>query len=109
MTDDSIETYYDPLTDSDREQLAERAERYRDQLADQGFEVAVAEDDRGFFGGVLVIDDETGRFGFLDADGSVNWLSGDVGGIGALSSAVVQNPSEALEQEVADLENADVE
>lgn len=110
MTDDSsFERYYDRLTDSHREQLEERMERYREQLEDRGYEVALAEGEGGFFAGVLVIDDENGRYGFLEDTGSVSWISGDVGGIGALGSAVVQNPNERLDQEIDGLENADVE
>jgi hypothetical protein len=110
MTDDtSFEQYYDRLTSDQREQLEERLERHREQLEAQGYEVTIAEAEGGFFAGVLVIDDENGRFGFLESTGSVSWISGDVGGIGALGSAVVQNPNERLEQEIEGLENADVE
>lgn len=97
MTDDPpLETYFDPLTPGDRAQLEERMERYRDQLEAEGYDVAIADGEHGFFSGVLVIDDERGRFGFLDDDGSVNWFTGGLGGVGALGSAVVQNPTEEL-------------
>ncbi|MFC6989817.1 hypothetical protein ACFQJD_15935 [Haloplanus sp. GCM10025708] len=112
MTDESssLDNYFDRLTNEDREQLTERMERYGEQLRDQGFEVALAEAENQFFAGVLVIDDENGRFGFLEADGSVSWIDGGrVGGIGALGSAVAQNPTDALETTVEGLENADVE
>lgn len=111
MTGDNpnLGKYYDELTNSDRKRLEERKERYRDQLEEQGYEVAIAEGDQGFFAGVLVIDDENGRFGFLESTGSVAWITGDAGGIGALGSAVVQNPSEELQQEAEGLENVDVE
>lgn len=109
MTDDhAFERYYDRLTSDQRERLAERMERHREHLEAQGYEVALAEGEGNFFAGVLVIDDENGRFGFLEEDGGVSWITGG-GGIGALGSAVVQNPNERLERQVDGLENADVE
>lgn len=97
MTDDQpLDTYFEPLTPSDRAQLEERMDQYRDQLEAEGYDVATADGERGFFADVLVIDDERGRFGFLDADGSVRWLTGGLRGVGALGGAVVQNPTEQL-------------
>lgn len=84
-------------------------EAYRSQLESQGFEVAIAEGDQGFFAGVLVIDDDAGRFGFLESDGSVTWLTGDNQGIGALGSAVAQNPTDELDQDVDGLENVEID
>lgn len=110
MTDDQpIDRYFDRLTEEDRKRLEERLERYREQLEEQGYEATVAEGTNGFFAGVLVIDEAAGRFGFLESNGSVSWISGDVGGIGALGSAVVQNPTEELDGATDDLENVDVE
>lgn len=107
--DTPIESYFNRLGSDDRARLEERMERYRDQLESQGYEVTLAEGGGGFFAGVLVIDDERGRFGFLESTGSVSWISGDVGGLGALGSAIAQNPSEKLESEVEGLENVEVE
>jgi hypothetical protein len=107
--DTPVETYFNRLSSDDRERLEERMERYRDQLESQGYEVTIAEGQGGFFAGVLVIDDRRGRFGFLESTGNVRWITGDVGGIGALGAAVAQNPSEKLESEVEGLENVDVE
>lgn len=101
--------YFRPLTPADRARLEERLEQYRPQLEAQGFDVALAEGEHGLFAGVLVIDRDDGRFGFLEPDGSVAWLSGGVGGIGSLGSAVVQRATEALANEVEGLDNADVE
>jgi len=111
MTDDDapLGTYFDRLTSDDRAQLEERMERYRDQLEAQGYEVTIAEGGGGFFAGVLVIDDENGRFGFLESTGNVSWIGGNVGGIGALGGAVAQNPSEELRSQVEGLENVDVD
>ncbi|WP_167880009.1 hypothetical protein [Halorhabdus rudnickae] len=58
---------------------------------------------------MLVIDNENGRFGFLEAGGSVNCLGGDIGGIGALGSAIVQNPDDALQERADGLANVDIE
>lgn len=107
--DTPLDTYFDPLSQRERGQLQERKDRYQEQLEAQGYEVSVAEGEHGFFAGVLVIDEDEGRFGFLEDDGSVTWITGGVGGIGALGSAVFQNQSAALEQQVEGLENADVE
>lgn len=110
MTDSSnIQNYFRPLTSTDKQTLDRRLEQYRDQLEAQGYEATVAHGENGFFAGVLVIDDEHGRYGFLEPDGSVSWLSGDFGGIGALGSAVAQNPTDELQQEIDGLENADIE
>jgi len=107
--DPSLGQYFNPLRHADREQLEERLDRYRDQLEAQGYEVTIAEGEQGFFAGVLVIDDEQGRFGFLEDTGTVNWLTGDVGGIGALGAAIAQRPSETLQTQVEDAKNADIE
>lgn len=111
MTDNdtSLDRYFDRLTEADRERLERRLERYREQLEEQGYEVTIAEGTNGFFAGVLVIDDAAGRFGFLESDGSISWITGDIGGIGALGSAVVQNPTRELEGRSEGLENADLE
>lgn len=110
MTDSSeLRKYFRPLTGTDKQTLQRRLEKYREQLEAQGYEVTIAHGENGFFAGVLVIDDQNGRFGFLEADGSVSWLGGGLGGIGALGSAVAQNPTDALEQDIDGLENADVE
>ncbi|MFC3958629.1 hypothetical protein [Halovivax cerinus] len=105
----NLGTYFEQLTMSDRAELETRLERYRDQLEAQGYEATVAEGENGFFAGVLVIDDEGGRFGFLEPDGSVTWIGGDNEGIGALGTAVAQNPTEELAQDPDGLENVDVE
>lgn len=107
--DTSLEAHFNRLKADDRAQLEERMERYRDQLEAQGYELTIAEGEGGFFAGVLVIDEETGRFGFLESTGSVTWITGDLGGIGALGSAVAQNPSEKLESDIDGLENVNVE
>jgi hypothetical protein len=110
MTDDTpLDTYFEQLTAADRAQLEERMERHRDRLESQGYEVAIADGEHGFFAGVLVIDDDAGRFGFLDASGNVNWLTDGATGFGALGNAVVQNPSERLQSQVDGLDNVDVE
>lgn len=101
--------YFTPLTPIDRRALEARLEEYRPHLEAQGYEVTIAEGERGLFAGVLVIDDERGRFGFLEANGSVTWLTGTVGGIGSLGTAVAQRPTEALQNEVDGLDYADVE
>jgi hypothetical protein len=108
--DRTLERYFNQLTNEDREQLRERMDRYRSQLENQGYEVALAEGENSFFAGVLVIDRDNGRFGFLEPDGSVAWISGgQIGGIGALGSAVAQNHTDALESQTEGLENVDVE
>ncbi|AGB16595.1 hypothetical protein Halru_2001 [Halovivax ruber XH-70] len=104
----NLGTYFETLTMSDRADLETRLERYRDQLADQGYEATIAEGEDGFFAGVLVIDDDGGRFGFLEPDGSISWIGGENGGIGALGTAVAQNPTEELEPETDGLDNVDV-
>lgn len=105
----SLQEYFNPLTTTDKQALERRLEEHRDRLESQGFEVAVAEAENGFFAAVLVIDDRTDRFGFLEPDGSVAWIAGQEQGIGALGSAVLQNPTEKLEQDVDGLENAEIE
>lgn len=111
MTDDqSIDRYFDRLSKADRERLEQRLEQYRDQLEQHGYEATIAEGANGFFAGVLVIDDQAGRFGFLESNGSISWITGDVGGIGALGSAVVQNPTDELDSTDGSIgENVDVE
>ena len=111
MTDvpSPLAKYFRSLTPADRARLEERLEQYRPQLEDQGYDAAIAEGEHGLFAGVLVIDRSDGRFGFLEADGSVTWLTGGAGGIGALGSAVAQRPTEALENEVEGLDHTDVE
>ena len=104
-----LRKYFNPLTRTDRRVLEKRLEEYRDQLEPQGYELAIAEGNQGFFAGVLVIDDDAGRFGFLEADGSVTWLTADNQGIGALGTAVLQNHTDELDQEVDGLENAEIE
>lgn len=56
-----------------------------------------------------VIDGVGGRFGFLEKDGSVNWLGGNVGDIGSLAAAIVQRPTEVLANEIDGLDPVDVE
>jgi hypothetical protein len=111
MNDDdpNLNKYFNRLTREDRSALEHRIEQYGDQLRDQGYEVSIAEGTDGFFAGVLVIDSDRGRFGFLEANGSVSWLSDGAGGIGSLGSAVVQRPTEELDPDVEGLENADIE
>lgn len=111
MTDDTppFGKYFHSLDSATEEQLEERKERYQEQLEQQGYEVTIANGTRGFFAGVLVIDEANGRFGFLEETGSVTWITGQLNDIGSLGSAVAQNPTEELEQSVEGLENADVE
>jgi hypothetical protein len=113
MTDDDLDTYFDPLTNSDRAALERRLERHRDRLEAEGYELAIADGEHGLFAGVLVIDRDQGRFGFLEPSGEVAWLGGGLGGIGALGTAVAQNPTDRLEEQldpdVEGLENADIE
>lgn len=114
MTDDQeLRTYFDPLTNSDRAALERRRDQYREQLEAEGYELAIAEGEHGLFAGVLVIDEEGGRVGFLQPDGTVAWLSGALDGIGALGPAIAQNPTRQLTDElnpdVEGLENADLE
>ncbi|MFB6162578.1 MAG: hypothetical protein ABEJ86_03940 [Halococcoides sp.] len=111
MTDssDGIDEYYDPLTNEEHSELEHRLETHRDRLEAEGYEVTIAEGDEGFFAGVLVIDDEQGRFGFLDESGSIEWVKGNVGGVGALGHAIAQNPGEKLESAVDGLDAVDVE
>ena len=103
-----LRTYFNPLTPADKRRLSRRLDEYRDQLEAQGFDVALAEGENGLFAGVLVIDNDQGRFGFLEEDGSINWLGGDQG-IGALGSAIAQNPTGELNQNIEALENVDIE
>jgi len=104
-----LRKYFNPLRSIDRRELERRAERYRDRFEDAGYEVAVAESQDGFFAGVLVIDETNGRHGFLEADGSVAWITADETGVGALGSAVAQNPTEELQPDDGGLEDVDVE
>ena len=94
MTDSGnpVRTHFSPLTTHQRTELRARMERYRAQLEDNGYDVAIAEGSNGFFAGVLVSDEERGRVGFLEENGAVTWLDGSAGGVGALSSAIAQNP-----------------
>lgn len=109
-TDDPpLSKYFDALDSSTEDTLENRMKRYRPQLEQEGYRVTLARGTKGFFAGVLVIDEERGRFGFLEENGSVTWISGTMGGIGALGSAVAQNPTDELEQSVDGLENANVE
>lgn len=101
--------YFNPLTSTDKRSLERRLETYRDQIEDLGYELAIAEGEHGFFAGVLVIDDANDRFGFLEDDGSVSWINGENQDIGALGTAVAQNPTEELQQDIDGLENADIE
>jgi len=111
MTQDThdLTAYFRQLTADDREQLESRLQRHRDQLAEQGYDASIAEGEHGLFAGVLVIDEEGDRVGFLEADGTINWLSGDVGGIGALGAAIVQRPSDRLQKQTDGPENVDIE
>lgn len=101
MSDD-FNGYFEPLDADDRRELEKRMERYRDQLEDQGYELALAEGENGFFAGVLVIDEERGRLGFLEADGTVAWLDADATGLGYLGSAIAQNQGPELENSIDD-------
>ncbi|MES3161442.1 MAG: hypothetical protein PPP55_07710 [Halorubrum sp.] len=105
----TVEAYFDPLTATQRTSLRARMERYRPQLEDRGYEVAVAEGTGGLFGGVLVIDDERGRVGFLESNGSVAWIDGSASGLGALGSAITQNHTEALGSTVEFPDGVDVD
>lgn len=111
MTDTTtpLATYFERLSSTDRSRLRDRMERYRDQIEAQGFELALAEGADGFFAAVLVVDAEQTRYGFLEETGAVTWIGGDASGIGGLSSAVLQSPTDALDQAVDGLENAEVE
>lgn len=104
-----LDKYFHKLDSETEDQLEERKERYREQLEQQGYDVVVASGTEGFFAGVLVIDEERGRFGFLEENGSVTWITGHMTNIGALGSAVAQDPTEELEQSVDGLENADID
>ncbi|WP_247729111.1 hypothetical protein [Halovivax limisalsi] len=105
----NLDTYFERLTMQDRAELETRLERYRDQLEAQGYEATVAAGENGFFAGVLVIDDDGGRFGFLEPDGSVSWIGDENGGIGALGTAIAQKPTEELTPDGDGLEGVDVE
>lgn len=111
MSDDRspVRTYFDPLTSDQQSGLRARMERYRPQLEDNGYEVAIAEGSGGLFAGVLVIDDERGRAGFLEENGAVTWLDGTTGGLGALGSAIVQNQTDALDPAVDVPDGVDIE
>lgn len=104
-----LREYFKPLSVSDKTELEQRAETYREQLEAQGYEVAVAESEHGFFAGVLVIDTDAGHYGFLEADGTVAWIRSDPTDVGSLGSAVAQNPTEALQQDADELDNVDIE
>lgn len=109
MSDDPVQEYFGPLTASQRESLRARMERYRDGLEGNGYELALAEGVGGLFAGVLVIDDERGRAGFLEANGSVTWLDGSTGGLGALGSAIAQNHTDALDSAIDVPDGVDIE
>ena len=76
-----------PLTPSDVRGLERRERRHRERLRRAGCRSRVAVDTSGCFGVVLVEEEGTGRFGFLDGDGRVRWLD-EARGIGALAPAV---------------------
>lgn len=99
---DDFNGYFEPLDAEDRKELKRRMERYRDQLEDQGYELTLAEGGNGFFAGVLVIDEDRGRIGFLEADGTVAWLDADATGLGYLGSAIVQSHGPELENSIDD-------
>ncbi|QKY17812.1 hypothetical protein [Halorubrum sp. CBA1229] len=101
MSDD-FNGYFEPLDAEDRQELERRMERYREQLEDRGYELALAEGENGFFAGVLVIDEDRGRLGFLEADGTVAWLDADATGLGYLGSAIVQSHGTKLENSIDD-------
>ncbi|MFC5280148.1 hypothetical protein ACFPM1_15475 [Halorubrum rubrum] len=107
--DDGVRRYFEPLTTDQRESLRARMERYRDGLEGNGYELALAEGVGGLFAGVLVIDDERGRAGFLETNGAVTWLDGSTGGLGALGSAIAQNHTDALDAAVDVPEGVDIE
>ena len=111
MSDDRPEmgNHFDPLTSTQRSSLRSRMERYRPQLEDRGYDVAVAEGTGGLFGGVLVIDDDGGRVGFLESNGAVTWLDGSASGLGALGSAITQNHTAALGSAVEFPDGVDVD
>jgi len=105
---DEFNGYFEPLDEDHRQELEQRLEQYRDQLEDQGYELAIADGKNGFFAGVLVIDEERGRYGFLEADGTVAWLDADATGLGYLGSAIAQSHGPKLENSIED-ETFDVE
>lgn len=105
----NLRKYFTPLSQTDKRALERRLETHRDRLQDLGYELAIAEGEHGFFAGVLVIDDENDRFGFLEDDGSITWLTGENQGIGALGKAIAQNPTDELVQDADGLENVDIE
>ena len=100
--------YFEPLDEGQRRELERRLEQYRGQLEDQGYELAIADGENGFFAGVLVIDEARGRYGFLEAEGTVVWLDADATGLGYLGSAIVQSHGPKLENSIED-ETFDVE
>ena len=104
-----VRTYFDPLTSDQQSRLRARMQRYRPQLEDNGYEVTIAEGSGGLFAGVLVIDDERGRAGFLEENGSVTWLDGATGGLGALGSAIVQNQTDELDSSIDVPDGVDIE
>lgn len=104
-----LRAYFNPLSADDRRALEERSEQYRDQLEARGYQVTIAEGEHGLFAGVLVIDEAEDRYGFLEEDGSVTWLGEGLGGIGALGTAVAQNPTRAFQQKMEELEDSDLE
>ena len=101
--------YFKRLSRTDRRELEERMHRHRERLEAEGYTVTIAEGENGLFAGVLVIDDEKGLFGFLEDDGRVTWLTGQNQGIGALGSAVAQNPTEKLDHEIEGLGDAEID
>ena len=101
MTDNThLGKYFNQLSYTDRKELEQRMEQYRERLEAEGYELAIAESDGGLFGGVLVIDEESYQSGFLEDDGSVTWLSSNASGIGALGSAIMQNPTTEFENQL---------
>ena len=107
--DTDLRKYFNPLSRSDRRELEQRAERHRNRLESEGYEVVVAESEDGFFAGILVIDEMEDRYGFLEPNGTVAWLTADQTGIGSFGDAVTQNPTDELEPDDEGLENVDVE
>ena len=110
MTDNhsKLTEYFNPLSRADRRTLEERMRTHRDRLEAEGYTVTIAESENGLFAGVLVIDEAQGQFGFLEADGRVTWVTNQNQGIGALGTAVAQNPTEELDQDIEGLDYADI-
>jgi hypothetical protein len=77
------------LTRSEKRAIEQREKKYKDKLAELGYESRVLIDQTGCFAIVMVEDPVTGRKGLMLPNGKVRWTDEAKMAIGGLADTVV--------------------